>query len=262
MESIARDSFSRAASTTKGITWLNELDRLNSQEVTIDQFDDSRLAILVEGLEAKLISFGIVNDNKFEEEIRVITEKLSKTGEQESTIFEDGHKRLGSLVGYQSDNVETTAAPDPFWILNDDFCIVFEDHSPKNPHTSSIGANKVKQAELQYRWINDNISSLRTNSEIISVMISSCKTIDYDAKTFALNTFYWNLEDFQNWALEAISVIRTLRRSFSGETDLGWRERAMQAYKDKGLDPSSFVKMLKTTKLHNLPLLTKQNNND
>ena len=192
----------------------------------------------------------------------MIIEKLSKTGEQESTIFEDGHKRLGSLLGYESDNVETTAAPDPFWILNDDFCIVFEDHSPQNPHTSSIGANKVKQAELQPRWINDNISSLRTNAEIISVMISSCKTIDHNAKTFALDTCYWNLEEFQDWAKEAISVIRILRRSFSGETDLNWRERAMQAYKDKELDPSSFVKMLKTTKLRDLPLLSKQNNND
>ena len=93
-------------------------------------------------------------------------------------------------------------------------------------------------------------------------MVSSCKTIDHDAKTFALETSYWNLEEFQEWALEAISVIRTLRRSFSGETDLDWREKAMQAYKDKRLDPSSLVKMLKTKKLHDLPLLTKQNNDD
>jgi hypothetical protein len=247
MESIARDSFSRAASATKGITWLNDLTRLNSQEFTADQLDDSRLAILIEGLEAKLISFGIVNDNKFEEEIRVITEKLSKTGEQESTIFEDGHKRLGSLLGYESDNVETTAAPDPFWILNDNFCIVFEDHSPQNPQTSSIGANKVRQAESHPTWIKETISSLRTSAEIVSVMISSCKTIDNDAKTFALEAYYW---------------IRILRRSFSGEADLGWRERAMQTYKDKGLDPSSFVKMLKTKKLRDLPLLSKQNNDD
>jgi len=262
MESIARDSFSRAASATKGITWLNDLTRLNSQEFTADQLDDSRLAILIEGLEAKLISFGIVNDNKFEEEIRVITEKLSKTGEQESTIFEDGHKRLGSLLGYESDNVETTAAPDPFWILNDNFCIVFEDHSPQNPQTSSIGANKVRQAESHPTWIKETISSLRTSAEIVSVMISSCKTIDNDAKTFALEAYYWNLEEFQDWAKEAISVIRILRRSFSGEADLGWRERAMQTYKDKGLDPSSFVKMLKTKKLRDLPLLSKQNNDD
>jgi len=36
----------------------------------------------------------------------------------------------------------------------------------------------------------------------------------------------------------------------------------MQTYKDKGLDPSSFVKMLKTKKLRDLPLLSKQNNDD
>jgi len=93
-------------------------------------------------------------------------------------------------------------------------------------------------------------------------MISSCKTIDNNAKTFALDTCYWNLEEFQKWALEGISVIRSLRRSFNGETDLDWRERAMQVYKDKRLDPCSFVKMLKTTKLRDLPLLSKQNNDD
>ena len=263
MEGVARDSFSRAASATKGITWLYDLARLSSQADSSEQYDDSRLAMLIEGLEAKLISLGIVSEYKFEEEIRVIIENLSKTGDKESAIFEEGHKRLGSLLGYESDNVETTAAPDPFWILNDDFCIVFEDHSPKSPQTSSIGVGKVMQAESQHpTWIKNNISSLRTNPEIISVMVSSCKTIEHDAKTFASEACYWNLEKFQEWALEAISVIRILRRSFSGETDLDWRERAMQTYKDKGLDPSSFVKMLKTTKLHDLPLLTKQDNND
>jgi hypothetical protein len=262
MESVARGLFNRAASATKGITWLYDLARLNPQADSSEQSDDSRLAMLIEGLEAKLISLGTASENKFEEEIRVIIDNLAKTGDKESPVFEEGHKRLGSLLGYESDNVETTAAPDPFWILNDDFCIVFEDHSPKNPQTSSIGVNKVRQAESHPTWIKENISSLRTNAEITSVMISSCKTIDHDAKTFALDTCYWNLEEFQEWALEAISVIRTLRRSFNGEPDLGWRERAMQAYKDKGLDPSSFVKILKTKKLRDLPLLGKQNNDD
>jgi len=262
IESIARDSFSRAASATKGITWLYDLARLSPQVDSIEESDNSRLAALIEGLESKLISLRIVNDSKFEQEIRVITENINKTDESESTFFEDGHKRLGSLLGYESNNNETNAAPDPFWILNDDFCIVFEDHSPQNPDTSSIGANKVRQAESHPLWIKEHISSLRPNAQIIPVMISSCKTIEQGAKTFASETCYWNLEQFQKWALEAISVIRTLRQTFNGETNLAWRERAMQAYKDKGLDPSSFVKMLKTTKLRDLPLLSKQNNDD
>jgi len=43
------------------------------------------------------------------------------------------------------------------------------------------------------------------------------------------------------WATNALSVVRSLRRSFPGEASLAWRQTAMLAYRDAGLDPTSLT---------------------
>lgn len=77
IESVARDFFSRAASTTNSVRWLFELSRLSSTEIQPDQVEASRLAAVIEGLEAQLSRLGTVNDKKFEAEIKDILEKLN-----------------------------------------------------------------------------------------------------------------------------------------------------------------------------------------
>lgn len=253
MENVARDFYSRAASTTNSVRWLFGLSRLTLTEVEPNQVDESRLAAVIEGLESRLSSLGTVNDKKFEKEVREILENLSKTGENESTVFENGHERLGRLLGYTSGNSESHGAPDPWWIAGDDFCIVFEDHSPNNPQTTPLGVNKVRQVVSHSNWIKQKIASLHKNAEIICVMVTSCKTIDREAMPHVGDACYWNLEEFREWAVNAISVIRTLRRSFPGEANLAWRQDAMQAYRDAGIDPASLAKTLKNRKLGSLP---------
>ncbi|MEQ9625473.1 DEAD/DEAH box helicase [Coleofasciculus chthonoplastes] len=92
------------------------------------------------------------------------------------------------------------------------------------------------------------------NAEIIPVMITPCKKIKDGALPHVQDVCYWNIEEFRNWANSAISVVRELRRSFPCEANLEWRKRAIQQYKDGGIDPASLVEKLRKQKLSDLPI--------
>ncbi|MEC4816786.1 MAG: hypothetical protein SAK29_26485 [Scytonema sp. PMC 1069.18] len=201
--------------------------------------------------------YGNYNDQKFEAEVKGILDNLQrvKDTQKDSKAFENGHERLGRLLGYQAGNSNGDADPDPWWIAYDDFCIVFEDHSTDN-HGNPLGANKVKQATLHPNWIKQNISSLCKKSEIIPVVVTPCKSITNGAKPHTQGLCYWNQQNFQAWAEKAITVLRELKRSFPGEANLEWRKRAMQAYQDNGLDPASLAKNLRKQRLADLPIIS------
>lgn len=157
-------------------------------------------------------------------------------------------------MGYEAGNSNGDADPDPWWIADDDFCIVFEDHSTNN-QGNSLGATKVRQAASHPNWIKQNISLLRKESEIIPVVVTPCKSITSGAARHTQDVCYWNQEKFQVWAEKAITVVRELKRSFPGEANLEWRETAMKAYQDSGLDPASLAKNLRDHKLAHLPII-------
>jgi hypothetical protein len=140
-----------------------------------------------------------------------------------------------------------------WWIADDDFCIVFEDHSTDN-HGNPLGANKVRQAASHPNWIKKNIPSLRRESEIIPVVVTPCKNITIGAEPHTQDLCYWNQQKFQAWAEKAFTVVRELKRIFPGEANVEWRVTAMKAYQDNGFDPASLAKNLRNNKLANLPI--------
>lgn len=249
MQSVARDFFDQAAKTAEGITWLYELSHLKTDIPEENQTDKLMLNTLIDGLEIKLSKLGTVNNRKFEKEEKEILENLNrlKSTKEDSTAFENGHERLGRLLGYTAENSEGNADPDPRWMIGDDFCIVFEDHSG-----SSLGANKVRQAASHPNWVRENLN-LRQNAQIIPVMVTPCKSIEQGAIPHTADVCYWNQGEFIGWAKNALRIVRDLRRSFPGEANLEWRKRAMQAYQDNGLDSASLAKKLRENKLANLP---------
>ncbi|MEH1850239.1 MAG: hypothetical protein V7L11_00825 [Nostoc sp.] len=255
MEIVAHDFFKRAASTAETVSWLYQLSRLSIEEHEENQADQLRLTSVIEKLESQLSLYGNFNDQKFEAEVKTILDNLKrvKDTQEDSKAFENGHERLGRLLGYQAGNSNGDADPDPWWIADDDFCIVFEDHSTNNK-VNSLGATKVRQAASHPDWIKQNIPSLRRESEIIPVVITPCTSITNGAKPHTQDLCYWNQQNFQTWAEKAITVVRDLKRSFPAEANLEWRKRAMQAYQDNGLDPASLAKNLRDHKLANLPI--------
>ncbi|NES04579.1 MAG: DEAD/DEAH box helicase [Okeania sp. SIO2F4] len=262
MESKARDYFKRAAKVAPEVTWFSRLARL-SLENDVSSQDDTRLSKIIEGLEQQLIKLGTGNSTKFEKEVKTILDNLNppmtdrqnltdKQRNERSKKFENAHQRLGKLLGYDSGNSTSNSASDPWWIAGDDLCIVFEDHSEAS--TETIGSNKVREAASHPKYIKENKDIfLSKSADIIPVMITPCTKIEPDAKPYTEDVCYWNLEEFRKWATNAISIVRDLRRSFPGEENLDWRKRAIQAYQDAGIDPSSLLEKLRQSKLRDLP---------
>lgn len=290
MESKARDYFKRAANIAPEVRWFLELSRLSLENDIVSQ-TDTRLVRVIEGLEAQLIKLGTANDRKFEAEVKTIFDNLNLDGKsqekgvaqlindgsnskeaetsehadgkeqnhptdkcsQENTKkFEDAHERLGKLLGYDSGNSTAQSAPDPWWMAGENLCIVFEDHSGANRETT-LGANKVRQAASHPKWIRENENiSLSQLADIIPVLVTPCIKIEPDAKPYTEDVCYWNIEEFRNWATNAISIVRELRRSLPVEANLDWRKRAIQAYQDAGIDPSSLLAKLRQSKLRDL----------
>ncbi|NER04830.1 MAG: DEAD/DEAH box helicase, partial [Okeania sp. SIO3C4] len=269
LESKARGYFKCAAQVAPEVTWFSRLARL-SLENEVPQVDP-RTSKLIENLERRLIKLG-ENHIKFDKEVNTIyddlnrppikdtenltREELSKERNERSEKFEEAHKKLGKLLGYDSGNSEAHSAPDPWWIAGDDLCIVFEDHLGEK-NIGTIGSNKLRQAVLHPEWIRQKRENkeifLSQSADIIPVIITPSTKIEPDAKLYAEGVCYWNLKDFLKWANKAISTIKELKRCFPGEENLDWRKRAIQAYQDAGIDPTSLLAKLRQSKLRDLP---------
>ncbi len=259
MENQARSSFKKASIIAPEVSWFVKLSKLSLEDDQISQ-ESQMLNYLIENLEIQLTNFGTANDGKFETEVKHIIDNINENissnadnqqREKLAKAFEEAHVKLGRLLGYKADNPKGDSDPDPWWIIGDSLCFVFEDYSSGN-RESSIGSNKVRQAASHPNWIKDK-NLISTLENIIPVLITPCQTIKNDAIPHTQNVCYWNLQNFREWMLKAITGIRELRSSFSGEADIEWRKQAIQVYKDNEIDPDSLVKYLQSNPLKNLP---------
>lgn len=62
-------------------------------------------------------------------------------------------------------------------------------------------------------------------AEAVTVMVINTEVIDKTAVTFADNIYYWNNNDFKEWVLRLIDIIKRVRKTFPGAGDLRWSSR-------------------------------------
>jgi hypothetical protein len=72
-------------------------------------------------------------------------------------------------------------------------------------------------------------------------MITTQSKIHPDVPTFAKQVSWWHIDDFRSWAREAISVLRTLRATFTGPGQALWRNTVREKLLESFLDPKSIV---------------------
>lgn len=236
-ESIAKSYFNKAAACSDSVTWFNKL--INKDEVATTLNDDY-LTDIIDRIENQILIDGINNNNKFEKRVSNI---LSNLNENNGTKFEEGHKQLGELLGYISDNTDENAGPDPWWIINENICIVAEDKI-YDKDDKPIPTVHVKQASGHNIWIRKKIQILAPKANIITIFITNSKFIEKSATTFASNIYYVNKDEFNKWALRAIDGIRKIRRIFSTEGDIIWRCEAMKILREIELTPLDFIKFV------------------
>ncbi|WP_251700433.1 DEAD/DEAH box helicase family protein [Sporosarcina luteola] len=244
---ISKEYYNKASKSTNTINWFNKL--VDQKEITGKHSLEEGFSDIFERLEERFSKEGVRNPHKFEKEAADIVTLLNSDN---GLKFEQGHERLGAFLGYSSGNSDSDTAPDPWWIVNDNFCIVTEDKIYED-NTKSIPSRHIKQAKGHEDWIRDNVETLNKNSNIVTLFISNSTTIENSSKPFTKNIFYIERSQFVSWAVKAIESIRQVRRSFNNKGDLLWRLEAEKILNDYQTTPKHFVELIYKTKLEDLP---------
>ena len=235
----ARDFFLRAHKVVPGVRWLRELARAAGASEEDAPADDGAQAQVVR-METVFETLGTQNNQRFSKEVLDIREGLAPgSGSQR---FEDAHVRLGRLLGFDADNRETPGAPDPWWIVDSDLCLIFEDHSEADP-SSSLNVNKARQVSSHVAWAREHLP-LSDEARIVPVLVSPISRLDRDAVPHLSGVLHWPLDDFREWANTALGVVRQARTTFPGSGDWVWRTQTVAALRTAGLNGAGIVDML------------------
>ncbi len=234
---VAKGLFKEAHSTSKTVRWLIELSKEDGD--LAPNIKGLHTSQVIERFESQLEQLGNSHDGRFAQLEKVIMDGLIP---KESPTFEDAHMRLGKLLGYDADKIEDTGSPDPYWIVDDTMCFVFEDHAGAK-ETSALDVTKARQAATHDNWMRAN-TPIRSDATIIKVLVTPVTKFDVNALPHLVDVKIWPLAHFRNWASDALGVVRQLRATFAGRGVLLWREEAMSKFEEYKLEPTSLLELL------------------
>lgn len=239
LEGAASTYFRAAYSGCRAVSWLQELARPDqAEESDVDPLDDGADALVVR-MEAVLEDLGTQHNRKFsaaELEIRTLLRSSN------SRKFEAGHVALGRLLGYDAGNREDTGAPDPWWIVDDRLCFVFEDHSNANA-TSRLSVKKARQAASHVSWARAELP-LAEGATVVPILVSPISSVDPAARPHLVEVLHWRLDAMLGFADAAVTVVRELRKSFPGPGDAVWRAEACAMLREKRMAPRQLMESL------------------
>ncbi len=241
------DLYSRALACLPALSWLRSRihDLSSRSEIEVSTEDSCPfLEANLERMENVFHSRGYTTLRKFERDVRNVSDGLQSI---DSATFEEAHRLLGELLGFQSENSSGNAAPDPWWISTDELCIVFEDKSDSKPE-NAVSVAHTRQAVSHPNWIRDNVP-LKSSAEIHYSLITTQKKIHRDVPTYADGIGYWQIDDFIEFSNEVFEVLRACRASFTGVGDTAWRDAARDHLRLKSLDPMSIIRRATSIKL-------------
>jgi len=233
----ANDLYGRASACLPAVSWLRVLTaRSQSKHEKQPEEGDFLLDANVEHIEILFDRSSFALPQKFEKAVKEILDGLHS---ENSDVFEEAHRLLGEMLGFEAGNSKGNAAPDPWWISNGILCLVFEDKSDsKSDH--AVPVNHTRQAASHANWIRDNIP-LNPGAKIFTTMITPQTKIHRDVPTYAGDVGWWEINDFQRWALNALNVLRRLRATYTGPGQEAWRSTVREALLSNHLDPLSIV---------------------
>lgn len=102
-------------------------------------------------------------------------------------------------------------------------------------------------------WIRKHINTLNEKTKIVPVVLTTSIQIDSHALVFSERVYYWNRDNFVNWAIKAIQVVRILRKRYNGTGDLVWRSEAIEEYNKEKINPASLINDLEKSPVKSLP---------
>jgi hypothetical protein len=232
----ARLQFTEAKNASTAIYWLVSLSRYQTAEPVISEGNPGLMA-QVERIERNLEKLGTIHERNFAKREKEILDGLNS-----KETFENAHKMLGEFLGFFAGKVETDGAPDPWW-FDGERCFVFEDHAGAEK-TSALNVTKARQATTHPNWVREYVDEA-SNADILPIVITPVEKVKKSAKVHLKNVAVWPLQEFRDWAVDAISTIRQLRSTFHEGGDLEWRANAADLIQEKGLDAKNLFTKLK-----------------
>lgn len=237
----AREQYSAALKAERTIAWLVPLSKLaGGVEEDPKVLADKDTWSIVERIEALFDQLGTITDykyDKFEAEVRKDLEQ------NDAKAFEEGHAKLGQLLGYHAGNKNVTASPDPWWLANGNLCFIFEDHSDGKPETV-LSVDKARQACTHPNWVRENLP-VDPSAQVISILVTPVSVADNAALPHLKDVLVWALDDFRGWARNAMTVMRAIRKDYPGAGDLVWRAMAAEKLSEAAVTPAALLAMLK-----------------
>lgn len=246
--SKAAEMYDRAAVCVPMAGWLKSLR--TRKDATTETKPDRLLESNVERMEMLFESRSYSSPRRFEKDVKLIADGLAS--ENDAEAFEEAHRQLGELLGFESGNSNSDAAPDPWWVSNDELCIVSEDKNDSDPK-NSVPIKHTRQAASHAKWIKVHVPSA-AKADIYTVMITPQKSIHPEVPTYADDVHWWDIDEFRKWASTAIAELRKLQATFTGPGNVEWRKFVYKTLRETRLDPSSIVITATQHKLKDCPV--------
>lgn len=253
-DETAKDYFRKAQAAAPVLRWLVGLHAEPQAVPASNAVMEPQLAAIIERMETVLENMGTIHDRKYDAEENAILTAILQ--DSDGIAFEEGHRRLGVVLGYAAGNSNEDAAPDPWWIADDSLCFVFEDHGEGKSDTV-FSVRKARQAASHPEWMRDNVPE-SSAAEIVPILITPCTSTTKGAVPSLKRVRYWQLSQFRTWAKQALHVLRDIRREFPGPGSLPWRISAAAKLKEAKIAPAEMQKMLAQSAAEAMEVVTGQ----
>lgn len=236
-KSLGIQYFSYALEENISIRWLSGLSEklFPSENKTVpkdDFFFDSIVQI-------ENIFNSIQTIQKLEKKIKNILENLNSL---DGKVFERGHRELGEILGFISENPDSCGSPDPYWIINENNVVVAEDKIyEEKDQIKSIPICDVSEAKRHEVWIRENEKRISKKANVYTIFITNSTSIDKEARIYSDNIYYVNRKEYVNWAVKALTVIRSAWNKFIEEGNIEWRNSIYQEFIKEAITPKDYL---------------------
>ena len=234
MKTLSSNRFDHANRISGAFPFLKSFEGVSADN-GINEAHDS----VINNLIAFLKEQKIASPRKYNTQISLIEENLSKDG----VSFEKGHEMIGRLLGYETGNSFEGGAPDPYWVIDENKVIVFEDKIFESCD-KELKLSFVRQLKSHDDWIKAHVSSISKNAKVIRVFLTNAIGVENKASHLCDDLFYWNYEEFTAWSKKLLTFIKALHKSYTGDDTGEWKEYLLNEFKKRMLFPEDVLKNL------------------
>ena len=239
---------SDAVKENMGIRWLPGLSEKLFFAKSEDVKDTDFFVDCIEKIESIFTLLPTLQ--KTEKKIESILRDLNSSNGNE---FERGHKGLGELLGFISENPNSTGAPDPYWIINENNLVVSEDKIyEEKEQVEKVPISDVSEAGRHKAWIVEHEKRITKGANVYTILITNSDGIDDEARIYADDIYYVNRKEYVDWAVKALTVIRSVWNTFSGEGESEWREAVHKEFIIAGITPKDYLNFVCNKKLKDI----------